>query len=203
MKVVYSARIDADILKEWKLYITASGMDAGETLEKALEEHMNRHELAGNKKQLFDLLKRRQKCCTLCEHVEVNEMTDERYCMAKDGEQIRLRWHKHRPDWCPLVERDRKAQELLGAIGKPAMLELLAEECAELGHAVLKLARKYRGENPTPRTRADCLIGLEEELADVLIVIDQLDGIVGMEAVAEHKKEKLRRWKERVNLTSQ
>lgn len=58
-KAVYSARIDADMLKEWKSYITASGMDAGETLERALAEYMNRHKLTGNEKQLFDLLKTR------------------------------------------------------------------------------------------------------------------------------------------------
>lgn len=86
--------------------------------------------------------------------------------------------------------------------GTPAMLELLAEECAELSHAALKLARKLRGENPTPRTRLECLRALHEELADVLTVVDQLDGIVDMAAVTEHKEEKLDRWKARVNLTS-
>lgn len=95
-----------------------------------------------------------------------------------------------------------KECDLRSFTGTPAMLELLAEECAELGHAALKLARKFRGENPTPRTRAECLRALDEELADVLTVVDQLDGIVDMAAVAEHKEEKLDRWKARVNLTS-
>ena len=43
----------------------------------------------------------KQKCCTTCPHVEVNEMTDERYCMLEDGREIRLRYAKKRPDWCP------------------------------------------------------------------------------------------------------
>ena len=92
---------------------------------------------------------------------------------------------------------------LLDVTGEPAVLELLAEECTELAHAALKLARKYRGENPTPRTRSECLRTLEGELADVLTVVDQLGGIVDMAAVAEHKEEKLERWRARVNLTSQ
>lgn len=49
-----------------------------------------------------------QKCCTTCEHVFVNEMTDERYCEEADGEEIRLRYAKKRPDWCPLLEKNKK-----------------------------------------------------------------------------------------------
>ena len=43
-----------------------------------------------------------QKWCRGCPHLDFNEMSDEMYCKLKDYEQIRLRWHKHRPDWCPL-----------------------------------------------------------------------------------------------------
>ena len=48
-----------------------------------------------------------QKCCTKCNHLEVNAMSDERYCKAKDYEQIVLRWHKQRPEWCPLLKQKR------------------------------------------------------------------------------------------------
>ena len=51
-----------------------------------------------------------QKCCTTCPQVDVNEMSDERYCSAKNYEPIRLRWHKHRPDWCPRLEKNRRAK---------------------------------------------------------------------------------------------
>lgn len=44
-----------------------------------------------------------QKNCRSCPHIDVNEMSDEMYCKLKDYELIRLKWHKHRPDWCPLV----------------------------------------------------------------------------------------------------
>lgn len=84
-------------------------------------------------------------------------------------------------------------------IGSPAMLELLAEECTELAQAALKLARKYRGENPTPRTEAECLQSLEEEIADVMTCIDQMGEIVDMGTVKKVKEEKLDRWKKRMD----
>lgn len=40
-------------------------------------------------------------------------------------------------------------------LSKAALLEQVAEECTELGHAALKLARKYRNENPTPVTEEE------------------------------------------------
>ena len=45
-----------------------------------------------------------QKCCTTCQYVDVNEMSDERYCALHDYESIRLRWHHYRPDWCPRLK---------------------------------------------------------------------------------------------------
>jgi hypothetical protein len=38
-------------------------------------------------------------------------MSDERYCSAKDYEPIKLRWHKYRPDWCPKLEKNRRAKD--------------------------------------------------------------------------------------------
>ena len=62
------------------------------------------------------------------------------------------------------------------AIGEPATLELLAEECVELAHASLKLARVERGENPTPKSRESCEDAMHEELVDVLICIGEVLG---------------------------
>lgn len=50
----------------------------------------------------------------------------------------------------------------------------LAEECAELGKAALKMARIYRGVNPTPVTRAEAFQNLVEELADVSLCVEVL-----------------------------
>lgn len=59
-------------------------------------------------------------------------------------------------------------------LSKEAMLEQTAEECSELAQACLKLARKLRGENPTPKTEQECLTNLTEEIADVIICVDFL-----------------------------
>ena len=45
---------------------------------------------------------------------------------------------------------------IVETIGSAAVLEQLAEESAELAQAALKLARKLRGVNPTPKTEQEC-----------------------------------------------
>jgi hypothetical protein len=52
-----------------------------------------------------------QKCCTTCPYVDVNEMSDERYCSIKDYEPIKLRWHKQRPEWCPRLEKNWRTSD--------------------------------------------------------------------------------------------
>ena len=47
-------------------------------------------------------------------------------------------------------------------------LASLAEECAELAQAVLKYRRCLDGTNWTPRTEAECLDSLREEIGDVM-----------------------------------
>lgn len=60
---------------------------------------------------------------------------------------------------------------IIKEIGAPAMLELCAEECSELAHACLKMSRKMRDENPTPKTKEECFQNLVEEIADVSLCI--------------------------------
>lgn len=57
--------------------------------------------------------------------------------------------------------------EVICSLGEPALLEQLAEECSELAQAALKLARKERGENPTPKTEEECVKAFLEEMVDV------------------------------------
>lgn len=64
--------------------------------------------------------------------------------------------------------------DVLEMIGTAALLEQLAEESAELAQAALKMARKLRNENPTPKTHADCVSNLQEEIADVELCISIL-----------------------------
>lgn len=86
-------------------------------------------------------------------------------------------------------------------IGLPALLEQCAEECAELAQACLKIARLYRGENPTPKSMKECRANLEEEIADVLLtmrmVIDDMDVDLGnLEKIIDYKVE---RWDKRID----
>ena len=58
---------------------------------------------------------------------------------------------------------------------KEELLCQLAEECAELGKAALKLRRAYDGKNPTPVSKSDAYNNLIEEIADVAICLEVLD----------------------------
>lgn len=60
--------------------------------------------------------------------------------------------------------------QVIEAIGLPAVLEQCAEELAELTQATLKMARKLRGENPTPVTHAQAAEHLHEELGGCPLV---------------------------------
>ena len=64
---------------------------------------------------------------------------------------------------------------LIEKIGKPAMLEQTAEECVELAHACLKLARYYREENKVyGKSGEELLDNITEEIADVNICICEM-----------------------------
>ena len=89
--------------------------------------------------------------------------------------------------------------QVIEAIGLPAVLEQCAEELAELTQAALKMARKLRGENPTPVTHAQAAEHLHEELGDVRLCIKVLDAAMGWDNTATVEAEKLRRWLERIN----
>lgn len=89
---------------------------------------------------------------------------------------------------------------ILHEIGTPAMLEQLAEEAAELSHAAMKLARLYRGENPTPKTEKQCIEDLTEEVADVELCISELlpGQILDLYKIDCIKDKKLSRWYRRL-----
>ena len=84
--------------------------------------------------------------------------------------------------------------DVLEMIGTAALLEQLAEESAELAQAALKMARKIRNENPTPKSRADCIANLQEEIADVELCISILPATlndpaeVGRTMSAKHRR---------------
>lgn len=75
----------------------------------------------------------------------------------------------------------------------PARYESLAEECAELAQAALKMARLIRGENPTPIKRGEAEANLQEEFTDVISCAIAL----GLEVDNDQSVEKFRRMQER------
>ena len=60
---------------------------------------------------------------------------------------------------------------IVDKIGLPAVLEQCAEECAELGAACLKMARKLRNENPTPKSFEEIHLNLIDEVGDVSLLL--------------------------------
>lgn len=88
---------------------------------------------------------------------------------------------------------------IIETIGTEAVLEQLAEESAELAQAALKLARKMRGVNPTPKTEEECWEALIEEMADVQVCWEQLDlGFGVRKVIHDIAQEKTERWARRL-----
>lgn len=86
---------------------------------------------------------------------------------------------------------------LIEKIGKAAMLEQAAEECAELAQACLKAARYLRGENPTTKPADEIYKNLTEEMADVIICLDELEHEMDHADIVTWIKYKRARMKER------
>ncbi len=95
--------------------------------------------------------------------------------------------------------------EIAKATGTPALLEQVAEECMELAHACIKMARKIRKESYTPVDNTTLSYKLHEETADVLNVIDVLHhgGALDYDIVSEIANAKMARWSDRVAMRSQ
>lgn len=85
-------------------------------------------------------------------------------------------------------------------ITNTALLEQCAEECAELAHACLKLARKIRNENPTPVSEEFARMDVAEEIADVELCIDILLKKFDMprSEIVFRKAQKKSRWENRI-----
>lgn len=82
---------------------------------------------------------------------------------------------------------------MINEIGKPAMLEQMAEECSELTQALLKYARKLKNENPTPKSESEIKRNLIEEYSDVIQCAREL----GLQPDEEQIEEKAERFKVR------
>ncbi len=85
------------------------------------------------------------------------------------------------------LENDEVYEKALALWGRELQLDMVVEECGEL---IAALGRYNRG-------RTDCN-PVAEEIADVLITVEQARLIIGRDLVDEIKKQKLKRLKERV-----
>lgn len=90
--------------------------------------------------------------------------------------------------------------DVISQIGMAAALEQCGEESAELAQACLKMARKIRGENPTPKTIDELSSNLVDEIADVLVCVDILldNDVVSNQDVMHRMLDKHIRWTTRL-----
>ena len=98
----------------------------------------------------------------------------------------------------------RIEDEIRKYIPKEELLCQLAEECAELSKASLKLRRVYDGKNPTPISLEEARENFFEELADVMLLIclmtddnGEIEGI-DIDDMDEIRIYKLNRWVNRL-----
>lgn len=82
----------------------------------------------------------------------------------------------------------------------PDLLCQLAEEASELAQAALKLKRAMEGTNPTPKSVEVCVANMDEEIADVSLLIlllgyNQPEHVITQVRIAEQKEE---RWLKRL-----
>ena len=94
-------------------------------------------------------------------------------------------------------------KEIIDKVGESAILEQLAEECAELAKVALKLSRVMRKENPTPVTVNDAFDNLVEEIGDVRLLLRVTDFMYDGIDTQETEKYKLQRWENRIKLGDQ
>ena len=91
-------------------------------------------------------------------------------------------------------------KEIIDKVGESAILEQLAEECAELAKAALKLSRVMRKENPTPVTVNDAFDNLVEEIGDLRLLLRVTDFMYDGIPTQDMEEYKLRRWENRIKL---
>ena len=85
-------------------------------------------------------------------------------------------------------------REINKRVPTAAMYEQFAEECVELAQVALKMARRLRGENPTPTTEEQIKHNLIEEASDVHL----MSRILGIKPDIYIVNAKLARWYERL-----
>ena len=101
--------------------------------------------------------------------------------------------------------KENKLHEITDKLGKEEILCQLSEECSELIQACLKYRRTMKG--LTPKTETEVKENLFEELADVLLNIQQVMYLFSDEKVEESIKSiqsyKTNRWWRRTYISQE
>lgn len=93
---------------------------------------------------------------------------------------------------------DRLNEKIKQHIPQDELLAQLAEECAELSQAALKLRRALTGINPTPVTAEEARKNLVEEAADVYNVLGLLLDAADNAEIYSIIRRKKERWLNRL-----
>ena len=93
---------------------------------------------------------------------------------------------------------DRLNEKIKQHLPQDELLAQLAEECAELSQAALKLRRALGCNNPTPMTAEEARANLVEEIADILNVSDLLLEIDDVDEIYDIVQRKRERWLKRL-----
>ena len=93
---------------------------------------------------------------------------------------------------------DRLNEKIKQHIPQDELLAQLAEECAELSQAALKLRRAWGCNNPTPVTAEEGRANLVEEIADILNVSELLLEIDDVDEIYDIVQRKRERWLNRL-----
>lgn len=98
-----------------------------------------------------------------------------------------------------MVNKTQMIERIREKLGDDELLCQLAEECAELAQAALKVKRAMTAKNYTPVGLSEARAKLLEECADVLLCMDAIEFIQKNDyEIAKVMDEKLERWVERI-----
>lgn len=98
--------------------------------------------------------------------------------------------------WMDGTKVNENFEKIKDRLGEAEVLAQLAEECAELAQAALKLRRALDGKNPTPNSEEERRRALIEEYTDVVHCALVLD----LEMDLDQIRKKTERWMRRLGI---
>ena len=98
-------------------------------------------------------------------------------------------------DTTSVSETERYKMLIRDKLSNTDLLIQLSEECNELSATITKLVRKIRDNNPTPKTLPEIEDSIIEEMTDVILCLDMLNGYYTDYNIYVKK---LKRWFERL-----